>query len=121
MGCCHYYEFVEGNESVFAVDPNAIRFGTGVLRQIGHDAQQLGLKRVALFTDRTVRELEPVAVVIQALHAAGVDVVLYDEAHVEPTDQSLLWLPPALPQRGSLTVLCPSAADRLSTCARRPT
>ena len=90
MGCCHYYEFVEGNESVFAVDPNAIRFGPGVLREIGHDAQQLGFKRVALFTDRTVRELEPVAVVTQAPHAAGVDVVLYDEVHVELTDQSFM-------------------------------
>ena len=89
MGCCHYYELVEGNESVFAVDSNAIRFGPGVLREIGHDAQQLGLKRVALFTDRTVSELEPVAVVTQAPHAAGVDVVLYDEVHVEPTDQSM--------------------------------
>jgi alcohol dehydrogenase class IV len=90
MGCCHYYEFVEGNESVFAVDPNTIRFGPGVLREIGHDAQHLGLKRVALFTDRTVRELEPIAVVTQALHAAGVDVVLCDEVRVEPTDQSFM-------------------------------
>lgn len=90
MGCCHYYEFVEGNESVFAVDPTAIRFGSGVLREIGHDAQQLGLKRVALFTDTTVSQLEPVAVATKALRDAGVDVVLYDEVHVEPTDQSFM-------------------------------
>ncbi len=90
MGCCHYYEFVEGNESVFAVDPTAIRFGPGVLREIGYDAQQLGLKRVALFTDTTVSQLEPVAVATKALRDAGVDVVLYDEVHVEPTDQSFM-------------------------------
>lgn len=40
-------------------------------------------------TERS-ESLSPVAVVTQAPHAAGVDVVLYDEVHVELTDQSFM-------------------------------
>jgi alcohol dehydrogenase class IV len=90
MGCCHYYEFIEGRESVFAVDPSAIRFGPGVLAEIGHDAKQLGIERVALYTDPWVGQLEPVAVVTRSLREAGVDVAVYDEVRVEPTDQSFM-------------------------------
>lgn len=90
MGCCHYYEFTEGHESVFAVDPTAIRFGAGVLAEVGHDARRLGLARVALYTDRGVARLEAVETVVKALRAADVDVAIYDEVHVEPTDVSFV-------------------------------
>lgn len=89
LGCCHYYEFTEGRESVFAVDPSAIRFGSGVLQEVGHDARGLGLKRVALYTDRVVAQLDIVADAIKALRDAGIDVVVYDGVHVEPTDRSI--------------------------------
>jgi alcohol dehydrogenase class IV len=88
MQCCHYYEFHAGNEHVFAVDPTAIRFGAGALAEIGHDARELGLARVAVFTDAVVANLEAMTTVTSALREAGVDVAVYDEVHVEPTDQS---------------------------------
>ncbi len=88
MGCCHYYELVEGHESVFAVDLSAIRFGPGVLAEIGHDAKRLGLARVALFTDRLVGQLQAVATATKSLRDAGVDVGIYDEVRIEPTDMS---------------------------------
>jgi len=88
MSCCHHYDFVEGNEHVFAVDPTAIRFGQGALAEIGHDARELNLQRIALFTDRRVAGLEAVATVTAALRAVHVDVAIYDEVRVEPTDQS---------------------------------
>jgi len=88
MTCCHHYDFIDGNEHVFAVDPTAIRFGRGALAEIGHDARELGLKRVALFTDRGVAGLEAVATVTSTLRAFDVDVVIYDEVRVEPTDKS---------------------------------
>jgi hydroxyacid-oxoacid transhydrogenase len=90
MTCCHHYDFIDGNEHVFAVDPTAIRFGQGALGEIGHDARELGLQRVALFTDRGVAGLEAVATVAAALRAVGVDVAIYDQVRVEPTDQSFL-------------------------------
>jgi len=88
MSCCHHYELIEGNEHVFSVDPTAIRFGPGALAEVGHAANELGLKRVALFTDRAVAKLECVTTVRGALARAGVDVAVYDAVHVEPTDVS---------------------------------
>ncbi len=88
MSCCHHYDFFDGHEHVFAVEPSAIRFGQGALAEIGHDARELGLARVALFTDRGVVGLEAVATVTSALRAVDVDVTVYDEVRVEPTDQS---------------------------------
>lgn len=90
MSCCHLYEFAAGSESVFAIDVTSIRFGPGVLREVGHDAVAFGLKRVALFTDRRVAGLEAVHTVSAALRAAGIDVAVYDDVHVEPTDGSFV-------------------------------
>ena len=88
MSCCHYYEFTEHGDRVFSVDISAIKFGPGALSEVGADARELGLKRVALFTDRGVRGLTITETAIQSLRAAGVDVVVYDEVRVEPTDES---------------------------------
>jgi alcohol dehydrogenase class IV len=48
------------------------------------------MKRVALFTDKRVGALECVADALASLRSAGMDVAIYDEAKVEPTDQSFL-------------------------------
>ena len=87
MTCCHY-AIVDGNESAFAVDPSAIAFGPGVLAEAGEHLKALSCRRIALFTDATLAGLEPVAVVLKGLRAAGLDVEVYGEVHVEPTDVS---------------------------------
>src|ERR1700678_4706644 len=87
MACCHY-ALTPGNESVFSVDPSAIAFGPGVLGETGEHLKALSSKRVALFTDANLLELEPVAVALRSIRAAGVDVEVYSEVHVEPTDAS---------------------------------
>jgi alcohol dehydrogenase class IV len=87
MGCCHY-ALVEGNESAFSVDVSAITFGPGVLAEAGEHLRALGCKRVALFTDPTLARLEQVATVLHSVRAAGLDVVVYADVHVEPTDVS---------------------------------
>ena len=46
------------------------------------------MKRVVLFTDRTVRDLPCFAAAHTSLVDAGADVVLYDNVLVEPTDRS---------------------------------
>ena len=88
MGCCHYYAPAEGGDSAFSVDTSSITFGPGCLAEVGDRARGLGLKRVALFTDRVLAGLDHPAAVKSALEAAGVDVVVYDEVRVEPTDRS---------------------------------
>ncbi|MEI6304262.1 MAG: hydroxyacid-oxoacid transhydrogenase [Betaproteobacteria bacterium] len=91
MSCCHnYYVTTEGKESAFAVDISSITFGHGVLKEAGEHAKALGMTRVALFTDKKLGSLPYVTQVRDALKAAGLDVVIYDEVKVEPTDQSFL-------------------------------
>ena len=46
------------------------------------------MKRVALFTDRSLASGEHVATVKASLTTAGVDCVVYDEVRIEPSDQS---------------------------------
>jgi hydroxyacid-oxoacid transhydrogenase len=87
MGCCHYVP-IDGQESAFAVDRNPITFGRGVLAEVGPWAKALGLSRVAVLTDPRVAELEPFGHALASLQAAGIDVALYDEVEVEPTDRS---------------------------------
>lgn len=91
MSCCHnYYLTTEGGESVFSVDISSINFGHGVLNEAGEHARALGMSRVALFTDKRLRSLPYVSQLGDSLKAAGLDVVIYDEVRVEPTDQSFL-------------------------------
>ena len=66
--------------------------GPGVLREAGLEAQALGLqgKRVALFTDRKLAQMEYVHTVKHSLLEYGkvASVEIFDEVEVEPTDIS---------------------------------
>ena len=75
-------------ETAFTMDTSSIKYGPGVTREIGSDMANLGCKRVMVVTDPRVAQLEPVAVVLDALRAEGIDAVIYDQTRVEPTDQS---------------------------------
>jgi alcohol dehydrogenase class IV len=85
-----YFPLSEGREFAFSVEPSALKFGPGVLHEVGADARALGLGRVGLFTDARVRGLAPFAVVLDSLRAAGLDVAVYDQAQVEPSDRSMI-------------------------------
>jgi alcohol dehydrogenase class IV len=88
VSCCLGYALVDGNEAAFSVDVSAITFGPGVLREAGEQLRALGAKRVALFTDATLAKLEHVDAARKSVVGAGLDVAVYDEVHVEPTDVS---------------------------------
>ncbi|MEO5699215.1 MAG: hydroxyacid-oxoacid transhydrogenase [Casimicrobiaceae bacterium] len=89
MGCCHAdFALVEGSDRGFTVGMPTFTFGAGVLAEAGDQARELGLKRAALFTDPYLREGEHVAKVRQALRAAGVDVAIFSDVLIEPTDAS---------------------------------
>ncbi|HZQ62402.1 MAG TPA: hydroxyacid-oxoacid transhydrogenase [Casimicrobiaceae bacterium] len=90
MGCCHAdFALLEGSDRGFTVGMPTFTFGAGVLAEAGDQARELGLKRVALFTDRHLRDGEHVATVANALRAANVDVAIYSDVAIEPTDASL--------------------------------
>lgn len=89
MRCCHAdFALVEGSDQGFTIGMPTFTFGAGVLSEAGANARELGMKRVALFTDRGLVDGEHVAKVKASLAAAGVDVAVYDEVEVEPSDDS---------------------------------
>jgi alcohol dehydrogenase class IV len=90
MSCWHTYVAESGNDSAFTIDASRLVFGHGALDELGNHARALNCKRVALFTDRNLAALEPVQRARVSLRNAGIDVALYDEVKVEPTDASFL-------------------------------
>ena len=77
-------------ETAFTMDTSSIKFGPGVTREVGHEMQQLGAKRVMIVTDPNLANSEPVAVTLAALRAVGIDAILFDQVRVEPSDASFL-------------------------------
>ena len=75
-------------ETAFTMDTSSIKFGPGVTREVGHEMQQLGAKRVMVVTDPNLANSEPVAVTLAALRAVRIDAVLFDQVRVEPSDAS---------------------------------
>ena len=91
MSCCHAdFALVEGSDRGFTVGMPTFTFGAGVLAEAGDNARELGLKRVALFTDERLRSGEYVATVRASLAAAGVDATPYSDVRIEPDDASFL-------------------------------
>ena len=89
MSCCHAdFAAVEGSDRGFTVGMPTFTFGRGVLAEAGDNARELGLKRVALFTDSRLASGEYVSIVKSSLATAGVDAVVYSEVAIEPTDVS---------------------------------
>ena len=89
MGCCHvYFAQTELGDDAFVIDASTVTFGAGCLKEAGDRAKALGMKRVGLFTDKGVAKLEHLALVVKSLRDAGLDVAVYDEVKVEPTDAS---------------------------------
>ena len=88
MICAHGYAFTDGGDSIFEVDASRIKYGAGALREVGGDAKDFGMTRVALVTDAGLASSEFVATVARSLRAAGLDIALFSDSRVEPTDAS---------------------------------
>jgi hydroxyacid-oxoacid transhydrogenase len=89
MTCGHLYAVEAGLESAFTVDASRVTFGAGSLHEVGDRAASRGARRIALVTDSRMRELPWFADVDASLRAAGLDVAVFDEVAVEPTDVSI--------------------------------
>jgi alcohol dehydrogenase class IV len=88
MSFSDYFTHKPGGDRVFSVEAPKIKFGRGSLREVGDDAKALGMSRVAVYTDPRVAQQEPVAKVVESLKSNGLDVEVYDQVTVEPTDIS---------------------------------
>ncbi len=76
-------------ETAFTMDTSSIKYGPGVTREVGHDMKELGARRVMVVTDPNMADSEAVSVTLEALRQEGIEAILFDQAHVEPTDVSL--------------------------------
>jgi hydroxyacid-oxoacid transhydrogenase len=76
-------------ESIINVSSANIKYGPGATREIGFDMKELGATRIMVVTDRNMAKSKPVEVTLKALEDEGLEAVLYDDTHVEPTDVSL--------------------------------
>src|SRR5262249_56571182 len=90
MACCDVPIAAEDCDGAFTVDSSRVTFGRGCLAEVGDRAGALGLRRVALFSDPDVAKLAVFETARESLVAAGLDVIPYTGAHVEPTDASFL-------------------------------
>ncbi|HTU81157.1 MAG TPA: iron-containing alcohol dehydrogenase, partial [Candidatus Acidoferrales bacterium] len=72
----------------FDIDGARIKYGRGVLGEVGDAARGFGVKRAAVFVDPFLREHDFVARALDSLHEARVDVELYTDIAIEPTDVS---------------------------------
>jgi alcohol dehydrogenase class IV len=77
-------------ESVFTYGAPQLKFGAGAADEIGHDLLVLGASRVLVVTDAGVLATGWPDRVADGIRGFGVEVVVHDSAHVEPTDASLL-------------------------------
>jgi alcohol dehydrogenase class IV len=91
MACAHGW-MNEAGDQAFSIDASNLIFGRGALAEVGDHARAASGsgQRVALFTDATVGALEHLAIARRSLEAAGLDVAVYDEVAIEPTDASFL-------------------------------
>ncbi|HYA99827.1 MAG TPA: hydroxyacid-oxoacid transhydrogenase [Ktedonobacteraceae bacterium] len=76
------------NETVFTMEMTPIKFGPGSTDEIAYDLKRLGVKTALIVTDRTMMKLGPPERVQKLLEESGIKSEIYDDVHVEPTDQS---------------------------------
>jgi len=75
-------------EMAFEMAASRIRFGPGSTREVGMDAGDMGARRVMVLTDPVMRDLPPVAAVLESLDGQKIDYSLFDRVRIEPTDES---------------------------------
>jgi hydroxyacid-oxoacid transhydrogenase len=76
-------------ESVFTLEATPIKYGPGAAADAGWELERLGVRRALLVTDPGVAATGHPDRVRASIEAQGIEVVLYDRAHVEPTLDSL--------------------------------
>ena len=76
-------------ESVFTYGAPALKFGNGASEEIGYDLSQYAARRVLVITDPGVAATGHPARVAEQISSYGMETVVFDAVHVEPTDASL--------------------------------
>ncbi|GAA2010650.1 hydroxyacid-oxoacid transhydrogenase [Nocardioides kribbensis] len=77
------------SETIFTYAAPALKFGSGSSAEVGHDLAGFGARRVILVTDPGLAATGHPQRIAEQVRASGIEVVVFDQAHVEPTDESL--------------------------------
>ncbi len=77
-------------ESVFTYGAPQLKFGSGASDEIGHDLSGYGVRRVLVITDPGVAATGHPQRVAEQMAGFGIEAHVFDRAHVEPTDASLV-------------------------------
>ena len=78
-----------GTETVFTYGAPALKFGDGASDEIGYDLAQLGATRALVITDAGIAATGLPQRVADQMTRFGVEAVVFDGVHVEPTDASM--------------------------------
>src|SRR6184192_3137956 len=76
------------NETIFTMEITPIKFGLGATDEVAYDLKRLGVKHALIITDHGIMKLGLPERVRTLLQEASINAEIYDEVHVEPTDQS---------------------------------
>ena len=76
-------------ETVFTYGAPQLKFGAGASDEIGFDLSTYGVRRVLVVTDPGVAATGHPQRIVEQVQAVGIEAVLFEDAHVEPTDVSI--------------------------------
>jgi len=76
-------------ETVFTYGAPQLKFGPGSSAEIGFDLSRFGVRRPLVVTDPGLSAIGLPQRVAEQLHPFGIEAAVFDQAHVEPTDESL--------------------------------
>jgi alcohol dehydrogenase class IV len=78
------------SETIFTYGAPGLKFGVGASAEIGHELRTRGVARVLIVTDPGVRAVGHPDTIADRLRRDGLEVTVYAEVRVEPTDESML-------------------------------
>jgi hydroxyacid-oxoacid transhydrogenase len=86
--CCPSHGGGIKSDYAFEMACSTVRFGPGVIAELGHDLKNLNCSNIALFTDERVRKLKSFENVLRVLDQKKLKYNIFDQIRVEPTDTS---------------------------------
>jgi len=76
------------HETIFTMETTPLKYGPGASEEVGWEIKGMGVSRVMLISDPGVIEAGITPRIQELVEGAGIEVELFDKAHVEPTAES---------------------------------
>ncbi|POS84131.1 Dehydroquinate synthase-like protein, partial [Erysiphe pulchra] len=76
-------------EYAFEMASSSIRFGPGVTKEVGMDFKNMGVEKVCVITDNTVKNLDAMKQAVEGLNRETIKFTIFDKCRVEPKDSSI--------------------------------